>query len=311
MERGESADVAIFSRSEENDYRWLLSILSEDFTVGTFLISNSNHLQFIQEVRNCRFAILYHTKNRGRVNITNVTDSLYDEEIKVLSRELGKNQVIVVIDDLEDSSDDTKRRILEQQPSLRDLTRDISLFTVQDKVDPEVLRLKVQIIIEWISYDTESVAISTGILQVATVLSPSLRVWWDTYLAPQWKHLMLSSLWAVMCWRILCCKPSTPILPIRFLRVSLSYTVTLVSAYNAYREPSCANVTLSVLWVTASSRHLFYRKQRRSSVTVWRIMAYGLALFTFWKAWHSRITTEVSGQIYRVILLSPAILASE
>ncbi|CAH2308054.1 Hypothetical predicted protein [Pelobates cultripes] len=73
--------------------------------------------QFMEDVSECKFGILYHTKNRGRINVTDVADSLYDEELKSMSDNLGKDNVLVVIDDLEDSSPQERNRILQNQPN--------------------------------------------------------------------------------------------------------------------------------------------------------------------------------------------------
>ncbi|XP_073491176.1 uncharacterized protein [Aquarana catesbeiana] len=127
--------VGIFSRSSESDYEWLIKQLySEPFrdTVCTVLphyISNNGKQQFMDAVFGCTFVILYHTKNRGRINIVDVTDSLYDEELNYMFKCLGKENVIVVVDDLEDTSDEEKNRILESQPSIGKLAKDIILFS--------------------------------------------------------------------------------------------------------------------------------------------------------------------------------------
>lgn len=44
----------------------------------------------MDDLSQCTFGILYHTKNRGRVNITDVEEALYDEELETISAELGK-----------------------------------------------------------------------------------------------------------------------------------------------------------------------------------------------------------------------------
>ncbi|MEE6527766.1 hypothetical protein FKM82_029372, partial [Ascaphus truei] len=47
----------------------------------------------------------------------------------------GKDNVIVVVDDLEDSSSEEKRRILQNQPSIGRLAQDLILFT-KEETDP-------------------------------------------------------------------------------------------------------------------------------------------------------------------------------
>lgn len=124
--------VGIFSRSATNDFLWLLeflhTFLPED-SVCTVAISNRSALS----MTGISFAILYHSKTRGRINVTDVTDSLYDNELKDLYQALGKENVIVVIDDLKDNSEQEKDRILENQPSIRSRARDLLLFTEQEK----------------------------------------------------------------------------------------------------------------------------------------------------------------------------------
>ncbi|XP_056392723.1 uncharacterized protein LOC130285389 [Hyla sarda] len=82
--------VGIFSRSSTTDYSWMETLLRSDLSptvssVRPFYISNNQTVQFFEELQFCKFGILYHTKNRGRVNVTDVTDSLYDEELETMS----------------------------------------------------------------------------------------------------------------------------------------------------------------------------------------------------------------------------------
>ncbi|KAG8550195.1 hypothetical protein GDO81_027801 [Engystomops pustulosus] len=119
--------VGIFSRSDESDYSWLKTLLeSQDFSVRSCVISNTDS-QFYKGLSQCKVGILYHTKNRGRINVTDVMDSLYDEELKDLYTRLGKKNVVVVIDDLEDISDTMKSRLLSTQPSIASLAQDLIL----------------------------------------------------------------------------------------------------------------------------------------------------------------------------------------
>ncbi|XP_075441290.1 uncharacterized protein LOC142486593 isoform X2 [Ascaphus truei] len=137
--------IGIFSRSGHSEYKWLVHLLrSEDFRdqvqdVRPCYISNAGGRQFREDVSQCTFAILYHTKNRGRINITDVTDSMYDKKLHYLSAVLGKENVIVVVDDLEDSSSEEKRRILETQPSIGRLAQGLILFTQRVKEDDKML----------------------------------------------------------------------------------------------------------------------------------------------------------------------------
>ncbi|XP_075037370.1 uncharacterized protein LOC142098422 [Mixophyes fleayi] len=137
--------VGIFSRSPESEYKWLIVQLnSSSFQsvvqdVRACYISNNRFWQFREDVSQCTFGILYHTKNRGRINITDVPDSLYDAELEYMSEELGNSKVIVVVDDLENSSDKEKKRILELQPSIKTNAQDMFLFTSEENIFLEKL----------------------------------------------------------------------------------------------------------------------------------------------------------------------------
>ncbi|XP_069812062.1 eukaryotic translation initiation factor 3 subunit A-like, partial [Dendropsophus ebraccatus] len=138
--------IGIFSRDAEVQYSWLMTLLGlevfRDYvqSVRPCYISNTGFLQFYEDVNRCTFGILYHSKNRGRINVTNIEGSLYDEELEHLSSRLGKEKVIVVIDDLEDSSDDHKTRILEHQPSIMEKAEDLFLISPKEKSRPMVDR---------------------------------------------------------------------------------------------------------------------------------------------------------------------------
>ncbi|XP_066433130.1 uncharacterized protein [Eleutherodactylus coqui] len=152
------AIVWIFSREADSQYSWLVDLLQSDvFTddiseVRHCRISNSGRQQFYHDVSRCTFGILYHSKNRGRINVTDVDGSLYDEELEYLSSRLGKKKVIVVIDDLSDSCDQQKAKILSNQPSIRYMAEDLFLISHEEKtsyqrrpmVDRKQLRRKLE-----------------------------------------------------------------------------------------------------------------------------------------------------------------------
>ncbi|CAJ0955584.1 unnamed protein product [Ranitomeya imitator] len=130
--------VGIFSRSSESEYEWLKMELESEYfrgsveNVQSYYISNRGFQQFMTNVSNCTFGILYHTKNRGRINITDVTDSLYDDELDYMSSMMNKN-VIVVVDDLNDGNEEEKSRILSSQHSIKEKALDLFLFTTEEK----------------------------------------------------------------------------------------------------------------------------------------------------------------------------------
>ncbi|XP_040211478.1 uncharacterized protein LOC120942565 [Rana temporaria] len=124
----QKALVGIFSRDHRDCYDWLIA-----FLLDSSLVKDVRPVfipcDYIHEARQCSLAVLYHTKNRGRLNVTDVRDSLYDEELEALSILLGRENVIVVIDDVENASDEEKVRILENQPSIGQYARDFFLFS--------------------------------------------------------------------------------------------------------------------------------------------------------------------------------------
>eukprot|EP00079_Xenopus_tropicalis_P030709 XP_012826909.1 PREDICTED: uncharacterized protein LOC100487625 [Xenopus tropicalis] len=130
--------VGICSRESSETYNWLVTLLkTDDFrnkVTDTRPVYVSNTFsQFRSDVSGCTFAILYHSKRRGRINVTDVTDSLYDQELEHLSQSLGRKKVIVVIDDLEDSSDSAKSSIQQSQGSIGRWACELFLFSARDK----------------------------------------------------------------------------------------------------------------------------------------------------------------------------------
>ncbi|XP_073416747.1 uncharacterized protein [Dendrobates tinctorius] len=138
---GTKYNVGIFSSSADRDYAWLRALLTtEDFrdhilSVKPCFISNNGFQQMSEDLSHCTFGILYHTKKKGRVNITDVTDSLYDEELLQLSTTLGKRNTIVIIDDLEDSGNEKKSQILRSQPTIANYASDLILISYEDKTE--------------------------------------------------------------------------------------------------------------------------------------------------------------------------------
>ncbi|KAM5151649.1 uncharacterized protein ACMZJ9_009884 [Mantella aurantiaca] len=122
--------VGIFSREDSTTYEWLTRIITSTWgvkDVRPVLITN-NRADLQENIPKCNTAILYHSKSRGRLNITDVTDSLYDEELETLFNKYGRENVIVVVGDMENSSDEQKALMLREQPSLARYARDLFLF---------------------------------------------------------------------------------------------------------------------------------------------------------------------------------------
>ncbi|CAJ0936507.1 unnamed protein product [Ranitomeya imitator] len=157
--------VGIFSRSATVDYEWLMMALKSPMFTGLVAeprpvyISNRDECHFREAVQDCDFVILYHTKNRGRINIINVTDSLYDEELTYMASSKGRDNVIVLVDDLEKSDYQEKRRILDGQPDITIYSRDLILVTGNEKRHPHLLDQKLQDIKANISADLCSLLI--------------------------------------------------------------------------------------------------------------------------------------------------------
>ncbi|XP_069838482.1 uncharacterized protein [Dendropsophus ebraccatus] len=320
-----SSRVRIFSRSGESEYRWLVDILREKWTVSPFIITNNNYSLFREEINKCSFAILYHSRNRGRVNVTDVTDSLYDEEVRAMSEALGKDRVIAVIDDLEDSSEETKKRILGHQPSLRTLTRDIFLFTAKDKMT----RWKAEQIIRIISSTLwpeqkkidvpdqdprpreESNPSKNGGMKTMVLLLSCL-VFWNTYYSPTRRNGLLAALWVAAMARTFYARVSEPALPLANEgRLALSCAITFLTACDVYRGPSIYNVAVSTLWISRCFMYSQPRSWNLLSGPVRRALPYGLILLTFWKGWQHSDAETTAQAMAQGLLLSPAILVAE
>ncbi|XP_066433149.1 uncharacterized protein [Eleutherodactylus coqui] len=163
--------IGIFSRNAPEEYAWLSSMLKKVGSVVSFTITNSNSHQFEQQVSQCTFAILYHSKTRGRVNITNVTDSLYDRELEHMSLVLGKSNVIVVADDMDDSSPRTENNILTKQMSISQLSRGLYLFSAKEKMDDQLMKAKVQPLYDILSKGSTSDVVC-DVVSVFLVVAP-------------------------------------------------------------------------------------------------------------------------------------------
>ncbi|XP_077129820.1 uncharacterized protein LOC143785047 [Ranitomeya variabilis] len=133
--------VGVFSREDSSTYQWLIDLLlSAEFhtlvkDVRPVAITNAacgGSGKLAEEIKKCTFSILYHSKRRGRLNITNVTDSLYDQELRDLSMILGRDKVLVLVDDLDDD-DGAHHRITAEQPLISELAGLMVVFCQSDK----------------------------------------------------------------------------------------------------------------------------------------------------------------------------------
>ncbi|XP_075687103.1 uncharacterized protein LOC142656103 isoform X5 [Rhinoderma darwinii] len=288
MEHGPGSCIRIFSRSDENEYRWLADVLREDWPVSPFIITNRNFSSFSDAVYRCSFGILYHSRNRGRVNITNVTDSLYDEEVRTMSAALGKERVITIIDDLDDSGHEAKERILRHQQSLKTLTQDIFLFTQQEKANYDHLRRRIK--------------------DIKQIIARSVRrspVQGPDEAGPRTEGALVA-LWAAVTYWVFRIRASNALLPLNHQgRFALSCAVTLMKIYDTYHRPSASNFADSALWIIYGSVYFWNRRQMRSYF--WTAISYGLPLVTLWMAWRPLHAETTFQMISQFVFRSPAI----
>ncbi|XP_068102777.1 uncharacterized protein [Hyperolius riggenbachi] len=134
---GHRLTVGIFSRDGKENCTWLINLLRSpmfqslvEYVLNVYITDDPR--LFTNAITQCTFAILYHTKKRGSLNIANVPNSLYNDELRDLSEELGES-VVVLVDDLEDSSDGTKRRLLMEQPLIEQCASDLILISKSEK----------------------------------------------------------------------------------------------------------------------------------------------------------------------------------
>ncbi|XP_073491565.1 uncharacterized protein [Aquarana catesbeiana] len=159
--------VGIFSREGEVSYHFLFEALGfQDLLVRkvrTTTITNDGWPRFKEEVSRCDFGILYHSKSRGRLNITDVTDSIYDKELEHLSEKLGKENVLVVADDLDSITQEDKEMILNSQPLILGKARDLILFSKEkEKTSKKETREKIMKIISAIDKMAQPITICKG-----------------------------------------------------------------------------------------------------------------------------------------------------
>lgn len=131
--------VGIFSMDGEENYRWVTDLLlSPGFRplvhdVRPVNISSGAPWRLAEEISKCTFAILYHTQNRGRLNITDVTDSLYDQELRELCKRRGRQQVAVLVDDVAEDAEAVLVRIALEQPLIRECAEQLLVFDQREK----------------------------------------------------------------------------------------------------------------------------------------------------------------------------------
>ncbi|XP_041434560.1 uncharacterized protein LOC108705722 isoform X1 [Xenopus laevis] len=251
MSWGKQTVVGIFSRSGAEEHLWLVNALNDITGIcpKSFVITNSNASAFRDAVYTSTFAILYHSMNRGRLNITDMTDSLYDEELQFLFITLGKDKVVVIADDLVDSSDNAKDNILRSQPTIGLMARDIFLFSRVDKTVDKIMISKMTHIKEIITAASgkRSTKASTCVRVISHVVTlVPLRLACSD---PSPKNLCLlfactmASLWLRRHMR----------LPVSSTSLSLvTYGTAIICVGNALPNPSLRNWAFAISWAAAS-----------------------------------------------------------
>ncbi|XP_041433337.1 uncharacterized protein LOC121398309 isoform X3 [Xenopus laevis] len=260
MSSSKQTVVGIFSRSRKDEYLWLVNALRDDTNIclQPFVITNSNASAFRESVYTNNFAILYHSMNSGRLNITDVTDSLYDDELQVLSSILGKDKVMVIADDPVDSSHNAKNRILHSQPTIKLKAQDLFLFSREDKTNNNILISKMAPIKEIITAAShKSINMNSTLVSLICYAANLVTLRWACS-DPTFKNLSL----------LFACTTISPWIR-RYMRVpdssvSLSlvtYGTTVICVGNALCRPSVWNWALAFPWVAASLglvRNTFY-----------------------------------------------------
>ncbi|XP_041433095.1 uncharacterized protein LOC121398242 [Xenopus laevis] len=130
--------VGISSRCQQDQFQWMIDMLTSHLSelvteVKYYPITNENSDEWKKEVKGCSFGILYHSLKHGRINITDVEGSLYDKELLYMSQCLDKENVMVVLDDLEQTTEEETKRILRTQPSIKHCSSLLLLTAKKDK----------------------------------------------------------------------------------------------------------------------------------------------------------------------------------
>ncbi|KAM4631560.1 uncharacterized protein O3C94_018197 [Discoglossus pictus] len=144
--------VGIFSKDDPGTYKEMRKFLAKFSTVKPVPMSNNTQENYTNKIFGCSVAVLYHS-NGENVNDTGLPNGLLHGELEYYSSVLGKENVIVVIDNVTDSGDAEKIRILEHQPKISRLAQDLFLFTRNEIEDEEskaakTKRKKIKMIID-------------------------------------------------------------------------------------------------------------------------------------------------------------------
>ncbi|XP_017952709.2 kinesin-like protein Klp98A [Xenopus tropicalis] len=124
--------VGICSR-EPWSHQWIEDLLkTESFKknirdIQSIRIS-SDISQFQKDISKCTFCILYHSDKQGATEAANGLNALYNDELGTMFHIVGKQRIVMVMADLEDSSGRVKRRMQHTQANIMKLTCRLTLF---------------------------------------------------------------------------------------------------------------------------------------------------------------------------------------
>ncbi|KAM5151645.1 uncharacterized protein ACMZJ9_009880 [Mantella aurantiaca] len=157
--------------------------------------------------------------------------------------------------------------------------------------------------------DEENPARSGGTLQIVMVIILTVMVLKDTYVSADRRNLILASLWAAGVTRIFFWKPSKFFWFNSRIHSMLSWTMTLVSSYHAYRRPSIENICLPAFWCAASLSQLHsLRSPSGLKQLALKALGCGLVVYSFWNGSQIRHITDVPEMIIQTLLCSPVTL---
>ncbi|CAH2308185.1 Hypothetical predicted protein, partial [Pelobates cultripes] len=124
--------VGISSLAPEYHLKWLMDLLQSDpfqeIVDVRYLLMTEKRAGWKREADDCTVGILYHTMKCGRFEI-----SKYEEELKYLSKKLGKERVMVVIDDVEKGDDNETKKFIDNNQGILSLSTHFLLIPLNNK----------------------------------------------------------------------------------------------------------------------------------------------------------------------------------
>ncbi|MEE6527567.1 hypothetical protein FKM82_029022, partial [Ascaphus truei] len=136
--------VYIFYGSSEVHLQWLLQLLS----TAPFQ-RKVKQVKFLPIAQECRddyasgsVAILYYTMLDGRIRETDNRFTLYEYLLRSLSVKLGREKVMVMVDDANDDDVEKGSRLLEFHPCIRECFSQLLTLSQEDKKNAAASRTK-------------------------------------------------------------------------------------------------------------------------------------------------------------------------